>query len=153
MKIFIITIRNKNENYEKLLTEKYNKLIRNFYNLNFINIGFKKEKKSKNIYKEEYKKAISLIKPNSIVVALDELGKTYKSVEFAKKMKFWLENSSNIYFFIGGPEGLSEEVLNRADYVFSLSNLTFPHVLAKIILIEQIYRAICIMNNHPYHRS
>ena len=153
MKIFVITISNKNENYEKLLTEKYKKLISNFYDLNFINIGFKKDKKNKNIYKEEYQKAISLIKPNSIVVALDELGKTYNSVEFSKKMKFWLENSSNIYFFVGGPDGLSEEVLNRADYVFSLSNLTFPHALAKTILIEQIYRAICIMNNHPYHRS
>ena len=153
MKIFVITISNKNENYEKLLTEKYKKLISNFYDLNFINIGFKKDKKNKNIYKEEYQKAISLIKSNSIVVALDELGKTYKSVDFSKKMKFWLENSSNIYFFVGGPDGLSEEVLNRADYVFSLSNLTFPHALAKTILIEQIYRAICIMNNHPYHRS
>ena len=153
MRIFIITICNKNENYEKLITEKYEKLIRNFYGLEFININFKKEKNNKNLYKEEYKKAISLIKPNSIVVALDELGKVYKSIEFSKKMKFWLENSSNIYFFIGGPNGLSEEVLNKADYVFSLSNLTFPHVLAKIILIEQIYRSICIMNKHPYHRS
>ena len=153
MKIFVITICNKNENYEKLLTEKYNKLIRKFYDLSFININFKKDKKNKNIYKEEYQKAISLIKPNSTVVALDELGKACKSVEFSKKMNFWLENSSNIYFFVGGPDGLSEEVLNKADYVFSLSDLTFPHLLAKIILIEQIYRSICIMNNHPYHRS
>ena len=153
MKIFIITICNKNEDYEKLLTKKYKKLIRKFYDLNFININFKKDKNNKDIYKAEYQKAISLIKPNSTVVALDELGKAYKSVEFSKKMEFWLENASNIYFFVGGPDGLSEEVLRKADYVFSLSNLTFPHVLAKIILIEQLYRSICIMNNHPYHRA
>ena len=153
MKIFIITICNKNEKYEKSLTEKYHKLIRNFYDLDFININFKKEKKDKNAYKKEYQKAISLIKPNSIVVALDELGKVYKSIEFSNKIKYWLENSSNIYFFIGGPDGLSEEILSRANHVVSLSNLTFPHLLAKIILIEQIYRSICIMNNHPYHRS
>ena len=153
MKIFIITICNKNEKYEKFLTEKYKKLIRNFYDLDFININFKKDKKDKNIYKKEYQKAISLIKPNSIVVALDELGKAYKSIEFSNKIKYWLENSSNIYFFIGGPDGLSEEILSRANHVVSLSNLTFPHLLAKIILIEQIYRSICIMNNHPYHRS
>ena len=153
MKIFIITICNKNEKYEKSLTEKYQKLITNFYDLDFININFKKEKIDKNTYKKEYQKAISLIKPNSIVVALDELGKAYKSIEFSNKMKYWLENSSNVYFFIGGPDGLSEEILSRANYVVSLSNLTFPHLLAKIILIEQIYRSICIMNNHPYHRS
>ena len=153
MKIFVITICNKNEKYEKSLTEKYQKLIRNFHDLDFININFKKEKKDKNIYKKEYQKAISLIKPNSIVVALDELGKVYKSIEFSSQIKYWLENSSNIYFFIGGPDGLSQEILSRANHVVSLSNLTFPHLLAKIILIEQIYRSICIMNNHPYHRS
>ena len=153
MKIFIITISNKSEKYEKSLTEKYQKLIRNFYDLDFININFKKEKKDRNTYKKEYQKAISLIKPNSIVVALDEIGKAYKSIEFSNKIKYWLENSSNIYFFIGGPDGLSEEILSRANHVVSLSNLTFPHLLAKIILIEQIYRSICIMNNHPYHRS
>ena len=86
MKIFIITICNKNEKYEKFLTEKYQKLIRNFYDLDFININFKKEKKDKNTYKKEYQKAISLIKPNSIVVALDELGKAYKSIEFFSKL-------------------------------------------------------------------
>ena len=153
MKIFIITICNKNEKYEKSLIEKYQKLIRNFYDLDFININFQKEKKDKSTYKKEYQKAISIIKPNSIVVALDELGKAYRSIEFSNKIQYWLENSSNLYFLIGGPDGLSEEIINRANYVVSLSNLTFPHLLAKIILIEQIYRSICIMNNHPYHRS
>tara|TARA_B100001769_G_C21912191_1_gene492183 strand:- start:145 stop:606 length:462 start_codon:yes stop_codon:yes gene_type:complete len=153
MKIFIITIRNKNDNHESLLVEKYEKLIKNFFEIEIININFRTQKINKNIYKKEYNKAISMMKPNSIMVALDEFGKLYGSQQFSEKIKHWEESCSNLYFFIGGPDGLSKDVLDRADLVISLSNLTFPHVLAKVILMEQIYRSKCIMNNHPYHRS
>ena len=153
MKFFIITICNKNEDYDKFLTQKYSDLIKKFYTIEFININFKTKKINKNVYKKEYDKALTLIKPNSILVALDEQGEHFKTVEFSKKLNLWIENTSQIYFIIGGPDGLSDDVKKRADYVISLSNLTFPHQLAKVILIEQIYRSICIMNNHPYHRS
>ena len=153
MKFFIITICNKNEDYDKFLTQKYSNLIKKFYTIEFININFKTKKINKNVYKKEYDKALTLIKPNSILVALDEQGEHFKTVEFSKKLNLWIENTSQIYFIIGGPDGLSDDVKKRADYVISLSNLTFPHQLAKVILLEQIYRSICIMNNHPYHRS
>ena len=153
MKISIITICNKNENYESPLVEKYKKLISVFFEIEFIKINFRTEKINKNIYKKEYEKAISMIKPNSRIIALDELGTLFNSIEFAKKIKHYEESCLNLYFFIGGPDGLSKEILERADEIISLSNLTFPHVLAKVILIEQIYRAKCIMNNHPYHRT
>ena len=153
MKFFIITICNKNEDYDKFLTQKYSDLIKKFYTIEFININFKNKKINKNVYKKEYDKALTLIKPNSILVALDEQGEHFKTVEFSKKLNLWIENTSQIYFIIGGPDGLSDDVKKRADYVISLSNLTFPHQLAKVILLEQIYRSICIMNNHPYHRS
>ena len=152
MKFFIITICNKNEDYDKFLTQKYSDLIKKFYTIEFININFKTKKINKNVYKKEYDKALTLIKPNSILVALDEQGEHFKTVEFSKKLNLWIENTSQIYFIIGGPDGLSDDVKKRADYVISLSNLTFPHQLAKVILLEQIYRSICIMNNHPYHR-
>ena len=153
MKIYIIAICNKNEEYEKLLTEKYKKLIEKIYKIEFININFKTIKAEKNIYKKEYEKALSLIKRNSILVALDEKGTNYSSHAFSNKMKNWIENSSNIYFLIGGPDGISDEIRKKANYLISLSNLTFPHQLAKVILAEQVYRSICIMNSHPYHRS
>ena len=152
MKFFIISICNKNEDYDKFLTQKYSDLIKKFYTIEFININFKTKKINKNVYKKEYDKALTLIKPNSILVALDEQGEHFKTVEFSKKLNLWIENTSQIYFIIGGPDGLSDDVKKRADYVISLSNLTFPHQLAKVILLEQIYRSICIMNNHPYHR-
>ncbi len=153
MKIFIITISNKNENYEKIIVEKFEKLIGIFYEIELVNINFKTEKTKKNTYKKEYKKAISLIKPNSTIVALDATGKSYSSLEFSRKMILWEESCMNLYFFIGGPDGLSKEIIEMSDHILSMSNFTFPHILAKVILMEQIYRSKCIMNNHPYHRS
>jgi len=86
-----------------------------------------------------------------IVNYLQSIGQINKSYELVKRYE--INNDKNLYFFIGGPDGLSKAILGKADQVISLSNLTFPHVLAKVILMEQIYRSICIMNNHPYHRS
>ena len=153
MEIFIITICNKRENYSNNLVEKYGNLIKKFYKLNYVDITFQTTRTKKNLYEKEYKKALSMIKPNSTLVALDENGENMNSVNFSKKIKLLEESSSHIYFLIGGPDGLSNFVKEKADILVSLSNLTFPHQLAKIILTEQIYRSICIMNNHPYHRS
>ena len=153
MEIFIITICNKRENYSNNLVEKYGNLIKKFYKLNYVDITFQTTRAKKNSYEKEYKKALSMIKPNSTLVALDENGENMNSVNFSKKIKLLEESNSHIYFLIGGPDGLSNFVKEKADILVSLSNLTFPHQLAKIILTEQIYRSICIMNNHPYHRS
>ena len=153
MEIFVITICNKKENYIEYLNDKYTRLIEKSYKINFININFNKKKGKNNFYDEEYKKAISIIKPNSTIIALDEKGVNYSSKEFSNKIKLWSERYSYLYFIIGGPNGLSELVKSKADNIVSLSNLTFPHQLAKVILSEQLYRSICIMNNHPYHRT
>tara|TARA_X000000368_G_scaffold221671_1_gene174945 strand:- start:1681 stop:2142 length:462 start_codon:yes stop_codon:yes gene_type:complete len=153
MQIFIITICNKKDDYTKTLVDKYTLLIKKFYQINFINIGFQKKKIKKNLYEEEYKKAVSLIKPDSFVIALDENGVNLGSKIFSDKMKKLSEDYKNLYFIVGGPDGLSEYVLNISNMALSLSNLTFPHQIAKVILTEQIYRSICIMNNHPYHRQ
>ena len=153
MEIFIITICNKKESYSNNLIEKYINLIKKFYKLNYIDINFNTKKLKKNTYKKEYIKAVSLVKPSSVLIALDENGEDMNSVIFSRKIKLFKENYANIYFLIGGPDGISDYVREKADLIISLSKLTFPHQLAKIILTEQIYRSICIMNNHPYHRS
>jgi 23S rRNA (pseudouridine1915-N3)-methyltransferase len=153
MKIFVITICNKNDNYLNDIIKKYSDLIDKFYKITFIDINFKQKKVKKNLYEKEYKKAISLIKPQSYVVALDEQGKNQNSYKFSEKIEYVSENFVNLYFIIGGPDGLTEYIKKEASEIMSLSSLTFPHHLAKVILSEQIYRSICIMNNHPYHRS
>ena len=153
MEISIITICNKKDNNAEDLLTKYISQIENFYKINIINISFQTKKIQKNLYEKEYRKALSIIKPGSILISLDESGNNYSSINFSKKMKFWIEEYSNIYFIIGGPDGLSDEVKDKSGSILSLSKLTFPHQLAKVILIEQVYRSISIMNNHPYHRS
>ena len=153
MEISIITICNKKDNNAQDLLTKYISQIENFYKINIINISFQTKKIQKNLYEKEYRKALSIIKPGSILISLDERGNNYSSINFSKKMKFWIEEYSNIYFIIGGPDGLSDEVKDKSGSILSLSKLTFPHQLAKVILIEQVYRSISIMNNHPYHRS
>ena len=153
MKIFVITICNKNDNYLNDIIKKYSDLIDNFYKITFIDINFKQKKVKKNLYEKEYKKAVSLSKPQSYVVALDEQGKNQNSYKFSEKIEYVSENFVNLYFIIGGPDGLTEYIKKEASEIMSLSSLTFPHHLAKVILSEQIYRSICIMNNHPYHRS
>jgi len=153
VEISIITICNKKDNNVEDLLTKYISQIENFYKINIINISFQTKKIQKNLYEKEYRKALSIIKPGSILISLDESGNNYSSINFSKKMKFWIEEYSNIYFIIGGPDGLSDEVKDKSGSILSLSKLTFPHQLAKVILIEQVYRSISIMNNHPYHRS
>ncbi|MBT7542878.1 MAG: 23S rRNA (pseudouridine(1915)-N(3))-methyltransferase RlmH [Gammaproteobacteria bacterium] len=152
MEIFIITICNKNNDSINKFVEKYSLLIKKFYKINFIDINFYKNNINNNNYKKEYEKALSLIKPDSILVALDEKGQNYNSLQFSENITIWKENFSNLFFLIGGPDGLSDDVKSRADEIISLSKLTFPHLLARVILVEQIYRSICIMSNHPYHR-
>ena len=153
MEISIITICNKKDNSVEDLISKYTSQIAKFYKISIINISFQTKKIQKNLYEKEYRKALSIIKPGSVLISLDESGSNYNSINFSKKMQFWIEEYSNIYFIIGGPDGLSDEVKDKSGSILSLSKLTFPHQLAKVILIEQLYRSISIMNNHPYHRS
>ena len=153
MEISIITICNKKDNNAESLVVRYISQIEKFYKVSIINITFQTKKIKKNLYEKEYRKALSLIKPGSILIALDESGSNYNSTSFSKKMQHWIEEYSHIYFIIGGPDGLSDEVKDKSGSILSLSKLTFPHQLAKVILIEQLYRSISIMNNHPYHRS
>lgn len=87
-------------------------------------------------------------------VFLDEKGKQFSSVKFSEFLeKKKNEGNSNFAFVIGGPDGHSEEVKKKADLVWSLSELTFPHDLAMVMLVEGLYRAVTIGAGHPYHRS
>jgi len=92
--------------------------------------------------------------PNSAtIIALDEKSKMLTSVEFASTIKHYGNHgNSNLAFIIGGADGLSEEIKQKADLMLSLSKMTFPHLMIRSFLLEQIYRANTIINNHPYHR-
>ena len=87
----------------------------------------------------------------AVLVALDAGGRTLDSPGLAKHLSAWMERGP-VVFMIGGADGLDASLLAQSSYVLSLSAMTWPHMLARIMLIEQIYRAQCILTNHPYHR-
>jgi 23S rRNA (pseudouridine1915-N3)-methyltransferase len=87
------------------------------------------------------------------VIALDERGKLWRSVELAEKLQRWSLDAVDIALVIGGPDGHAPEVLAAAQERWSLSNLTLPHMLVRLVLIEQLYRAWSINRGHPYHRE
>jgi 23S rRNA (pseudouridine1915-N3)-methyltransferase len=90
---------------------------------------------------------------NAYVIALDETGKQFTSEEFSQKLSQLESNGTGkIYFLIGGADGHTQTTRDKADLIISLGKMTLPHKLARLILIEQIYRAYSISSGHPYHR-
>ncbi len=97
---------------------------------------------------------LSKVPNSSKIIALDEKGKIFSSTEFAIIIKnYGIQGNSDLTFIIGGADGLSTELKQKADLILSLSKMTFPHLMIRSFLIEQIYRANTIINNHPYHRN
>lgn len=87
------------------------------------------------------------------LAALDERGKSLTTLQLAKWLGERQQDGRNIAFVIGGPDGLGSAVLVKADLRWSLSALTFPHAMVRVILAEQLYRAHSVLQNHPYHRE
>lgn len=106
------------------------------------------------IHDDECRQFLERLSPDAVVVALDERGKTLSSREMAAQVQNWQnEGRSNIQFIIGGADGLSDEIRARAHLLLSFGRQTWPHMLARVMLLEQIYRCQQILKNHPYHRD
>ncbi|MGZ8226175.1 MAG: 23S rRNA (pseudouridine(1915)-N(3))-methyltransferase RlmH [Methylococcaceae bacterium] len=104
------------------------------------------------IVRDEGERMMAAIPSGAHVVTLDIPGKTWTTPELAQAMRRWLESGQSVALLVGGPEGLADSVKQLARESWSLSKLTFPHPLVRIVAAEQIYRAWSILNNHPYHR-
>jgi 23S rRNA (pseudouridine1915-N3)-methyltransferase len=102
---------------------------------------------------KEGQRILQRLKPGDFVVALDERGRGWSSVELSRELARWQNHQPSVALVIGGPEGLSAEVSARANQAWSLSALTFPHGLARVIVVEQLYRAWTILQGHPYHKA
>lgn len=93
------------------------------------------------------------IPAKSVTIILDERGDNTDSVTFAKKLEqFFINQSSQLVFIIGGADGVDETLRKQADWVISFGKLTWPHMMVRLMLVEQIYRAGTILSGHPYHR-
>ncbi len=102
---------------------------------------------------DEKNRLKSQIDSSSRMVVLDEKGSTFSSAELSKKLDLWILDGSQVDMIIGGAEGLHESLKAEADEVISLSKLTLPHQVARLVLVEALYRASTMLINHPYHRS
>ncbi len=102
---------------------------------------------------DEGKRMLAAINDDDIVVALDVAGRMLDTEQMAGRLDGWLQSGRNISMLIGGPDGLHQGCLDRADFSLSLSAMTLPHGLVRILTAEQLYRAWSILNHHPYHRA
>ena len=115
-------------------------------------------KRSKNMdevsmVRYESDQILASIPENNHVIAMEVTGKQWSSEELAKKLETWMQAGKNVSLLIGGANGLSNQCRARASNQWSLSKLTFPHMLMRLLLAEQIYRGLSIIQNHPYHRA
>ena len=88
-----------------------------------------------------------------IKIVLDETGKAVTTQQLAQRLARWRDDARDVAFVIGGADGTAARLKSGADWLWSLSPLTLPHGLVRVILAEQLYRAVSILNNHPYHRA
>ncbi len=107
----------------------------------------------KRILDEEGRRLKAAIPKSAHIVVLDVKGKAYNTEQLAQRMNDWMHSGQDICLLVGGPEGLSEECRALADEKWSLSALTFPHPLVRVILAEQLYRAWSVLRKLPYHRA
>jgi len=102
---------------------------------------------------EEGQLMLAAIPAGCLVIALDVTGKAWSTAGLAERLQQWMAGGRDVALLVGGPDGLAPECLASSDMRWSLSALTYPHALVRIILAEQLYRAWSINAGHPYHRS
>lgn len=159
MNVRILCVGKIKEKFYRDALLEYSKRLSKYCSLEVIEVA--DEKTSENasdteidmVKAKEGERILKHIKDRDYVIALAILGKQQDSVAFSKFIEnLGITGQSTIDFVIGGSLGLSDEVLKRSNYQISFSKMTFPHQLMRVILLEQIYRAMRIMNNEPYHK-
>lgn len=132
------------------LYQEYAKRIK--YSLSLYEVEIKS--KSPDMAEVEGAKIKKHIAENAFVIVMDEKGNGLRSLDFAKTLEnFQHTGEEHIQFIIGGADGLTDEIRGRANLLLSFGQQTWPHMMARVMLLEQIYRAQQILNNHPYHRE
>jgi len=135
--------------------EEYAKRMPPECRLNLVEIPALKRSKNQDleaIKAREGELILNALSKNDYVVALDASGRQFETEGLAAELKRWMGLGANVSLLIGGPEGLSQACLEKAQCHLSLSKMTFPHPLVRVIIAEQLYRAFSILKGHPYHR-
>jgi 23S rRNA (pseudouridine1915-N3)-methyltransferase len=142
MKIHIVTVGRPHFDFSKLAWEEYWNRLKHFYNIRATHIPDKHNDAA------HFEQAIG----SAYLVALEITGRQFSSIQLAAFIEKRAQDSRELCFIVGGPEGLPPEIRSKADVAWSFSDLTFPHDLAMVILLEALYRASTINSNTKYHK-
>ncbi len=156
MNIEIWSIGKSNETFIEEGIQFYIKRLNPFCKLSYVYINPPKRTKSipiEQMKRSEEKLILDKLQAHHYLILLDEIGKSYNSRKWAFEIDALKDHSKTIVFLIGGPWGITENIRNVAHKTWSLSALTFPHQLVRLILAEQIYRSFSILNNSGYHHD
>jgi 23S rRNA (pseudouridine1915-N3)-methyltransferase len=154
--IYLVAVGQKMPAWVNQACDEYLKRLPHDLQLDVIEVPLIKRGKNPDIpriMRDEGRKVLQSIPVGCRLVALDVKGKKISTEKLATTVENWMQQGQDIAIVIGGPDGLADEVLQQAQHKLSLSDMTFPHPLVRIIIVEQLYRAWSILNNHPYHRA
>jgi len=156
MRIHLIAVGNRMPAWVEQGYNEYAKRLPSECSLELVEIAAGKRGKSADVARiteKEGQQMLAAIPKGAYVLALDVTGRQWDTPQLAERLGDWLQGGRDVALLVGGPEGLAPACLERAEAKWSLSALTFPHPLVRVVLAEQLYRAWTILNNHPYHRQ
>jgi 23S rRNA (pseudouridine1915-N3)-methyltransferase len=156
MRIHIISIGNKMPDWVIQGFNEYARRMPAECQLNLIELQPAQRTKTTDLKKaiqDEGQRMLKAVPRHADIVALDVNGKAHSTEALSAELDSWMACGNDIALLIGGADGLSGECLSSAKSKWSLSNLTFPHPLVRVIVAEQLYRALSLLRNHPYHRA
>jgi 23S rRNA (pseudouridine1915-N3)-methyltransferase len=159
LQIQIVSVGKLREKYLKDACSEYLKRNSRFCSIKVIEVAEEKvpetltKAQKETVLKKEAERIKNVLPKNTFTIVLDLKGEKPDSIKFSQQISSWmLEGKSNITFIIGGSIGLDRQLVQESNYSLCLSDLTFPHQLVRVILLEQIYRCFKIINNEPYHK-
>lgn len=156
MKLFIIAVGNKLPDWINSGYNEYIKRLPREIMINLIEVKPEKRTAGKSVEQllsSEYQRIKIAMPPQCQIKVLDERGQHRSTKEFALALQEWMVRGDPVAFVIGGADGLHHDIKSAGNELIALSKLTLPHGLARVLLAEQLYRAVSIIKNHPYHRD
>lgn len=156
MNLYIVAVGEKSPSWVELGVSEYLSRMPHECKVKLMTVATTKRTKNISIPQAQEREQALLIKStpnNSLRIALDEHGKTWSTMTLAAKLEGWLQEIPAVTLYIGGPDGFTSDFLKQVDMVWSLSSLTMPHMLVRLVLVEQLYRAWTVIQGHPYHRE
>jgi 23S rRNA (pseudouridine1915-N3)-methyltransferase len=156
MQITIIAVGKKPPSWIDAGVQEFSKRISGDLSLRLIEVTPVKRSKTGNttrLLATEAARIRAVVPKDNLIIALDENGKSFTTKTLSTRLSGWMQDGQDVAIVIGGADGLDPELLQTAGETWSLSRLTLPHALVRVVLAEQIYRAWSILKNHPYHRD